>query len=283
VKVAVRDSLGNVVTSSTASVTVALTGGTGTAGAHLGGTTTISAASGVATFSTLTVDSVGTGYTLTASASGLASATSAAFAVSAAAGGTYTTNFPLAENPISEGGKWINGGSVGLDWTDVVTTPGFAYGTEVNGNYTDATAILTGTWPVNQYAQATVYWNPSGSEPVPEVELRLRSAISAHVNRGYEITFGGGYLIIVRWNGGLGNFNYLVNASGSQYTPKTGDVIKATIVGNTISAYKNGVLMGQVTDATWTDGAPGMGFNSGTKGGTYDNTYGFTSFTAGPM
>ena len=284
VKVAVRDSIGNVVTASTASVAVALTSGTGKAGAHLGGSTTVSAISGVATFSTLTVDSVGTGYTLTATSTGLASAISTAFAVdSAASGTTYTTNFPLTENPISEGGRWINGGTTGLDWTDVVTTTGFAYGTEVNGNYSDATAILTGTWPANQYAQATVYWNPNGNEPVPEVELRLRSAISAHVNRGYEITVGGGYLIIVRWNGPFQSFNYLLNASGSQYTPKTGDVIRATIVGNTITAYKNGVQMGQATDGTWTDGAPGMGFNSGAKGGTYDNTYGFTSFTAGPM
>jgi hypothetical protein len=286
VKVAVRDSLGNVVTASTARVAVALTTGTGKAGAHLGGTTTVSAVSGVATFSTLTVDSVGTGYTLTSTSTGLAGAISAAFAVdSAASGSTYTTNFPSTENPISEGGRWINGGTTGLDWSDVSTTPGLAIGHEVNANYSDATAILTGTWPANQYAQATVYWNPNGNEPVPEVELRLRSAMSAHVNRGYEITFGGGYLIIVRWNGPFQDFTYpyLLELNGSQYTPKTGDVIKATIVGNTISAYKNGVLMGTATDGTWTDGAPGMGFNSGTHGGTYDNTYGFTSFTAGPM
>jgi hypothetical protein len=197
-------------------------------------------------------------------------------------GATYSTTFPLTENPISEGGKWVGGGSVGLDWTDVSTTPGLAVGHEVSGNATDATAILTGTWPANQYAQATVYWTPDPREPVPEVELRLRSAIAAHVNRGYEITFGGGYLIIVRWNGALQNYTYLLNVSGSQYTPRTGDVIEATIVGNAITAYKNGVEMGRATDGTWTDGAPGMGFNSGTQGGTYDNTYGFTRFTAGP-
>jgi hypothetical protein len=196
---------------------------------------------------------------------------------------TYTTAFPLTENPISEGGRWINGGTVGLDWTDISTTPGLAVGHEVNGNASDATAVLTGSWAANQYAQATVFWSPDPREPVPEVELRLRSAITAHVSRGYEITFGGGYLIIVRWNGPFQNFTYLVNKSGSQYTPKTGDVIKATIVGTTVTAYKNGVLMGQVTDGTWTDGTPGMGFNSGAPGGTYNNTYGFTSFTAGPM
>src|ERR1700729_3247334 len=47
---------------------------------------------------------------------------------------TYTTNFPLTENPISEGGKWINGQKDGVDWTDVRTTPGLAFGTEIGGN-----------------------------------------------------------------------------------------------------------------------------------------------------
>jgi protein-disulfide isomerase-like protein with CxxC motif len=281
VSVAVRDSVGNLVTASADYVTVTL-GGSGPAGAQLGGTTGVGAVGGVATFPTLTVDSAGTGYTLTAAAPGLASATSNAFVVDSTQR-SYTTSFPLTEYPISEGGRWVGGGSVGLDWTDVSTTPGLAVGHEVNGNASDATAILTGKWAPDQYAEATVYWNPDGREPVPEVELRLRSAIAAHVNRGYEITFGGGYLIIVRWNGPFQNYTYLFNKDGSQYTPKTGDVIRATIVGNTISAYKNGVLMTQVTDATWTDGAPGMGFNSGTHGGTYDNTYGFTSFTAGRM
>ena len=32
---------------------------------------------------------------------------------------TYTTNFPLTENPISEGGKWTNGQTVGLDWANM--------------------------------------------------------------------------------------------------------------------------------------------------------------------
>jgi hypothetical protein len=39
---------------------------------------------------------------------------------------TYTTNFPLSENPISESGRWINGGIFGK--TDVQTAQGKAYG-----------------------------------------------------------------------------------------------------------------------------------------------------------
>ncbi len=85
VVVTVRDASGNTVTSSTASITLAITGGTGTAGAVLSGTVTQAAVSGVATFSDLKLDKVGTGYTLTATATGLTSATSSGFAVTAGA------------------------------------------------------------------------------------------------------------------------------------------------------------------------------------------------------
>ena len=46
---------------------------------------------------------------------------------------SYSTNFPLTEDPISEGGRWING-SVGLDWKNCRTTPGLAFGTQSGAN-----------------------------------------------------------------------------------------------------------------------------------------------------
>ncbi len=66
--VTARDSLGNTATGFTGTVTLAITGGTGKAGAALRGGKSVAAVAGVATFSGLSVDSVGTGYTLTASA-----------------------------------------------------------------------------------------------------------------------------------------------------------------------------------------------------------------------
>ena len=77
--------------------------------------------------------------------------------------GTYTTQFPLTENPIAEGGNWINGQTAGLDWANIRTTPGFAFGTEsgavktVPEKYDDSAALLAGTWGPNQTAQATVH------------------------------------------------------------------------------------------------------------------------------
>ena len=77
VTVRVQDASGNLVTSSTASIILAI--GTNPGGGTLTGTTTVSASSGVATFNNLSIDKVGTGYTLTASSTGLTDATSSSF------------------------------------------------------------------------------------------------------------------------------------------------------------------------------------------------------------
>ena len=159
---------------------------------------------------------------------------------------SYSTDFPRTESPISDGGNWLNGQTNGVDWTDVSTTLHRAIGHQIGGSYTDATAILNGTWDANQRATATVFTSGAISDDCySEVELRLRSSIASHAIRGYEVSFkvsetAAAYLIIVRWNGALGDFTYLRRDFGTQYGVKNGDVISATIVGNTITAYKNG-------------------------------------------
>lgn len=209
---------------------------------------------------------------------------------------TYSTSFPATENPISESSRWINGLATGLDWANVATQPGLAYGIEVqNGgpNYHDATAILTGTWSRAQAAQATVYVGSPTTADYPEVELRLESSLSAHSCTGYEVFWavGNNYLSIARWNGPEGDFTYLPMTcfqggssggnectNGTTYNAVNGDVIMATIdtEGN-IKAYKNGVLFGSTSDTTFTSGAPGIGFDyNSTTGG---EQFGFTNFS----
>src|ERR1051325_565920 len=203
--------------------------------------------------------------------------------------GPYSTKFPATENPISEGGKWINGKAVGIDWADIQTTPGFAFGTEKGTiDYDDSTALLSGTWGPDQTVQATVHTvnQQTNANVFEEVELRLRSSISAHRATGYEVNFrcsktSGAYTQIVRWNGPLGSFTQLNGNGGSQYGVKDGDVIKATIVGNLITVYLNGVQVDQVSDNTFTSGNPGMGFYvQGISGATVNGDYGFTNFSA---
>lgn len=210
----------------------------------------------------------------------------------AALHGPYSTNFAHAENPLSDGGQWYEGKTDGLDWTNVRTIPGLAFGTEIGGNrpapqkYDDSTAILKGTWGPNQTVQATVHSvNPNQNGKVwEEVELRLRSSISPHNCTGYEVMFRctkipQAYCNIARWEGPLGKFTYIKKMQGSKYGVKNGDVVKATMIGNVLTVYINGVQMIQVTDNKFKSGNPGMGFYlDGATGVMRD--YGFSNFMA---
>lgn len=206
--------------------------------------------------------------------------------VDAQGGNSYSTNFPGTENPISEGGRWMNGATVGLDWKNVQTRPGLAYGADPSGNpnFNDPTAILTGTWGPTQTVQATVYSvNQQTGNINEEVELRLRSTMTPHSSTGYEILFrcnhdGGWYTDIVRWNGPLGNFTPLSHL-GLPPGIFNGDVVKATIVGNVIKVYINNVQINTATDSTFTSGNPGMGFYLH-NGANLNADFGFTTYSA---
>ena len=207
--------------------------------------------------------------------------------VEAQGGRTYTTNFPLTENPMSEGGNWINGQTAGLDWKNFRTTPGFAFGTQNGAGgppYDDSTAILSGTWGPNQTVQATVRTaNQQTGGIYQEVELRLRTTITAHVNSGYEINCrcthdGSQYQEIVKFNGPINSYTYLARLTGGRGL-YDGDVIKATMIGNVITVYQNGTQIAQATDSTFSSGSPGIGhWLRGPVDGVDD--YGFTSFSA---
>jgi len=91
VTVAVEDANGNVETSDNATQ-VSLAIGTNPASGTLSGGSAVAVASGVATFSGLSIDNAGTGYTLTASSTpSYTGATSAAFNITSGASGSWTT------------------------------------------------------------------------------------------------------------------------------------------------------------------------------------------------
>ena len=77
--VAAEDPYGNVDPTFNGSVAVALASNPG--GATLGGTLSVTAQNGVATFSGLTLNELGVGYTLSVSSSGLTTATTSAFSI----------------------------------------------------------------------------------------------------------------------------------------------------------------------------------------------------------
>jgi hypothetical protein len=198
---------------------------------------------------------------------------------------SYTTAFPGLENPLSEGGVWTNGGVVGIDWQNVKKANGHAFASATSAGYNDCIGHLSGFGP-NHFAQATVHVAAGYSAPDShEVELLLRFKITAHVARGYEINCGwnGAYSQIVRWNGALNDFTYL-NPTGPGFGAlKEGDVIRATAVGSTITVYKNGAQVMQVTDTVWADGDPGIGFFVRPNAAAVPESYCFSAFSAGSL
>lgn len=197
---------------------------------------------------------------------------------------SYSTNFPLTENPISEGGNWINGDLVGLDWFDVRTTPGFAFGTAISAGYDDPTAVIVGPWASNHAVEVTVRNDLVSVADTAEMELRLRTTISAHDLTGYELLIAADpgftpYVQIMRWNGPSGDFTEVTASKPNVPTTlATGDVLTATAIGTTLRLYQNGLEIANADDATFMTGSPGMGFFGRT---TTDMTaFGYTHLRA---
>ena len=205
----------------------------------------------------------------------------------------YSTGFAVTENPISEGGRWVNGKTDGVDWNDVQTVPGKAYAADFVGGgsrYNDPIAHLNAsfrTFASNQYAEGIVFRAPGYRNPDDkhEVELLLRFEIAANSARGYEVLWGqDGEIFVVRWNGPLGNYTTLGGVRDPGPGPAVdGDVLRAEIVGNEITVCKNGdvVIVVSDPDSTWVDGQPGIGFWP-TAGSTLED-YGWMHYEAGDL
>jgi len=216
---------------------------------------------------------------------------------------SYSTRFEREETPISEDGMWLNGRTDGIDWCDVLSGNGHAYG-EVSrmnsaerraeqafggastegaqeGDYDDPEAVLTGAWGRNQAVRATVYSVNPTDDYFQEVEIRLRSSIRPNWCDGYEVFWrcsqsDAAYAEIVRWNGKIADFTSLARRVGPEFGVKHGDIVEATIVGNVIRSYINGVEVLSATDDVFADGAPGVGFNFFVGDTNVD--HGFSSF-----
>lgn len=215
-----------------------------------------------------------------------------------------STAFPLTENPIAEGSRWVSGLTYGLDWSDIQTTTGKAFGTQtgsVGPPYNDSIALRRplsgGSWGNDQDVRGRVFiTSRSGWSGFHEVELLLRGTAAPHDWKMYEVLFsvvaGTTYVEIVRWKGPLGVVSNDSNAfvslaiNNSFAGLSDGDYIRATIVGYVITAYTsaNGVSWTQqVTydasgDATkYASGWPGLGHWN--HGNGANNTYGLSQWS----
>jgi hypothetical protein len=199
---------------------------------------------------------------------------------------SYTTQFDAAESPISEGQRWAQQGRVtGLDWTNVRSGGGLAYGTQTGADgYDDSIALLSG-FGADYRVSAVIHFvgARSAATGTHEVELILRGSYTAHVQHLYECNLGyagasGWYAQIMRMNGAIGDFTEVGSSVAQVPDVKDGDVFTAEIIGNVINSYLNGVKLQTATDATHASGLPGMGFFW--RGTENIDDFAFTSFTA---
>lgn len=174
VQVTIQDAQGQRVSTATNAVTISLSSNPGAA--TLGGTLTVNAINGIATFSNLTLNRAGSGYVLRAAASGLTAATSSSFNVAAGGASTLTAvnsvpatttvgsavspapSVKLTDaggNPVSGvtvtfatvGGGSVSGASQVTDAQGIATVGGWTIGSSVGTTYgLSATASgVTGT------------------------------------------------------------------------------------------------------------------------------------------
>ena len=184
VQVSVEDAQGNVVTTATNQITIAI--GTNPSSGTLSGTAQVNAVAGVAIFSSLSIDNTGTGYTLAASASGLTGAVSSAFNVTA----NCTTNCTISGNVT---GSWVSGVTITLSGGPSSPAPAV---TDSNGHYS-FTALTQGTYTITPSLAGYAY-NPSapavsiGASTIQDFVVRTPPSLASFSISG-TITYAGGH------------------------------------------------------------------------------------------
>src|SRR6185436_4324590 len=123
------------------------------------------------------------------------------------AGLSYSTSFPLTEDPISEGGNWQTT-TTGTFNNLVSTSGGNAFGLGSSGT-NDSVACLVGAYGRDQTVTCTAF--KGGASGSAEIEIHLRCQILTNQVKTYEIDIlpSVDACVIVKWNGDQGDFTNL--------------------------------------------------------------------------
>jgi uncharacterized repeat protein (TIGR03803 family) len=189
VQVAIEDTYGNTITSSTATVSIT--------GTNLSGTTSVAAVAGVATFNNLILTAPGT-YTLTAASGGVSSATTPSFVISRG----VASKLVFAQQPTGANA----GGSIGTVKVDVTDAVGNIITTDnsaVTLTIADGSTI-TGTTTVNAINGVATFTgltvNASGTHILSATDGSLTAALS----NSFTITRGtASRLVIIQQPGNI--------------------------------------------------------------------------------
>ena len=184
VQTTVQDSLGNTIASSTASIALSI--GANPAGGTLSGTVTQVAVAGVATFTNLSLNKTGVGYTLTAASGGLTGATSAGFDIFTGA----AAKLAFSVQPASATAGTAIAPSIAVQDSsgNTVTSSNVSIGLAIGAN--PGGGILSGTNPVSAAAGVASFADLSIDRAGVGYTLRASAAGMADITSArFDITF----------------------------------------------------------------------------------------------
>jgi len=189
VQVTAKDAIGNVLSGFMGNVMVAIASGTGTAGSVLGGTKTVAAVGGVATFGDLNIDLAGTGYRLTATATGFTTATSNAFQVTGGVTGPgVKLGFIVQPSTTPAGSIIIPGVQVAVQDVNGNTVGGISGTITVALASNPAGGVLLGTTTVNINAGIGSFANLSLDKTGTYTLLATSSGYTSATSAAFTIT-----------------------------------------------------------------------------------------------
>lgn len=295
IQVRIEDGNGNLVTSSSANVTLAFANDPTAGEATLSGTLTVGTASGIATFSNINIDFAGTGYTFQATSGSLNSATSSAFNITAGAVSEVETT--ISANPTSIGAdgtststitvqaKDANGNDLtaGGDTVTLSTTSG-ALGSvadNTDGTYTatltssasPGTATITGTINSENItdnaivtffdtganaAQTTISADPTSINADGVSTSTI--TVQARDGGGNNLPSGGDTVTLFTTAGSLGSVTDVGNGTYTAILTSTTSAERATITGE--------INSNSITDQATVDFTIGSALLSGVGGST---------------
>ncbi len=282
VTVEVQDTYGNRVTSSTDSITLAF--GANPGNGTLSGTMTVSAVSGVATFSNLSINKTGTGYTLSATSGSLTGVTSTQFNVTPDSASLSQSTITASPSSVNANGSSIstitvrlkdaNGNNLTTSGGVVTLSASPSLGTlssvtdNSNGTYSASftAGLVGGTVTISGALGASPL---SNSTAIILTDASLTQ--STIVASSSSITADGSSTSTITVQLNDGNGNNLASSGGT--------VALSTTLGTlgTVTDNNNGTYTATLTSAT----TAGTATVSGTLGGSALTSTATVSFVAG--
>ena len=216
VQVRIKNALGATVNTATNIVTIAI--GTNPGGSTLGGNPQAAAVAGVATFSTLSLNNLGNGYTLTVSATGLTGATSSTFNIAAPAAATRSWT-GVVSTSWTDPANWSPAGVPTVSDSVVIVSGGFSPTIAANVN---VRALVVQAGAVLTVGGVQLFPSPGKITNQGTLNLNASILLGALDNQGTMVV-----------QGAVATAGAITNASGASLKLQGANGVSAALVGST--------------------------------------------------